>query len=202
VQPAHNFSDKTIPELLLLLEDKDSTVRHCAAIFIGDRYRNPNAVVINGPIHKPNSPSPEFPIPWKVIPALSDADWAVRACAIHALDELRFHTNTTPLIALALDDKDTLIRVRACTALIDISHEYQEPLHSKVIPTLDGCLNPAGGVEEIWQAAYAAEALEKDGTPLIPALHLLTKNNSDKVRHYAHRALARMARIQKGKKAR
>lgn len=204
MQPVHNFSDKTVAELLILLEDNDSIVRYCAEIFIGDRYRNPNAVVINGPIHKPNSLAPEFPIPCKVIPALtehlkSDADWAVRARAIHALYELRFQTNTTPLIALALDDKDPLIRVRACTALVDISHEYKEPLHSKVIPTLNVCLNPEGRVEEIWQAAYAAEALEKDGAPLIPALQLLAKSDSEKVRHYASRALAR---IQKGKNTR
>ena len=42
-QPTHNFSDKSVSELLALLESTDPVVRHCAAIFIGDRYRNPKA---------------------------------------------------------------------------------------------------------------------------------------------------------------
>ena len=67
-QPTYNYSDKTVTELLELLENKESTVRHCAAIFLGDRYRYPEAVVINGPSKKPGSPKPEFPLPTLVIP--------------------------------------------------------------------------------------------------------------------------------------
>jgi HEAT repeat protein len=103
---------------------------------------------------------------------------------------LRYHTNTTPIVALALDDKDTLMRVRACTALIDISHNYSEPLHTRAIPTLIGCLDPKGEVEQIWQAAYAAEQLGTNGTAVVPALRTLTNHQSPKVRHYAERALS------------
>ena len=45
MQPAYNYSDKTVAELLELLKNKDSTVRHCAAIFLGERYRNPKSMV-------------------------------------------------------------------------------------------------------------------------------------------------------------
>jgi hypothetical protein len=196
-QPRHNFSDKTVAELLSLLESNDASVRHCAAIFIGDRYRNPKAIVVNGPTHKPNSPAPEFPIPSRVIPAMTvhletDADWAVRVCALGALRDLRFHTNTTPIVASALDDKDTLIRIRACSALIDISHDYSEPLHTRTIPTLIGSLDPKGEIEQIWQAAYAAEQLGTNGTALVPALRTLASHDSPKVRHYAEKALLRI----------
>jgi hypothetical protein len=173
-QPAHNYSDKTVAELLELLENKDSTVRHCAASFLGERYRNPKAIVINGPIHKPNSPSPEFPIPPQVVPKLAehlktDPDLSVRMCAVFALRDLRFRTNTTPILVSGLDDKDGLIRIRTCTALIDISQEYSEPLTERVIPTLTQCLAPNGEIEDIWQAAYASEQLGSAGRPLIPA---------------------------------
>src|SRR6266403_1738902 len=103
-QPAHNFSDKTVAELLSLLESSDASVRHCAAIFIGDRYRNPKVPVSLPPIRKPDSPAPQIPIPSGVVPALTahlktDTDWDVRVCALFALCDLRFRTNTTALVA-------------------------------------------------------------------------------------------------------
>lgn len=196
-QPTHNFSDKTVAELLSLLESTNASVRHCAAIFIGDRYRNPRAAVFNGPMRKSNSPAPEFPIPSGVIPALTahlktDADWAVRVCALGALRDLRFQTNTTSIVGLGLDDKDTLIRIRTCSALIDIAHDYSDPLHARTIPTLIGCLDPKGEVEQIWQAAFAAEQLGTNGTAVVPALRTLANHDSPKVRHYAERALSRI----------
>lgn len=197
VQPTHNFSDRTVPELLSLLESTDPQVRQCAAIFIGDRYRNPEAIVIDAPRHKPNSPAPEYPIPNRVIPALTthlktDADRSVRVCALEALCNLRYHTNTTPIVALALNDKDTLMRINACTALINISHDYSETLHTQAIPTLIGCLDPKGEIEQVWQAAYAAEQLGTNGTAVVPALRTLTTHDSPKVRYYAERALSRI----------
>jgi hypothetical protein len=197
MQPTHNFSDKTVPELLALLESNDSKVRHCAAIFIGDRYRNPKEIVVNGPIHKPNSPAPEFPIPSRVIPALTahlktDADWTVRVCALGALEHLRYHTNTTPIVALALDDKDASVRVRACAALLQISQDYSESLHARVIPTLKACLDPKGETEQLWYSAWTAGEFGTNGVVLLPALRVLTTHDSPKVRRYAEEALLRI----------
>ena len=203
MQPPYNYSDKTVAELLQLLENKDGTIRQCAAIFLGERYRNPKAIVINGPIHKPNSPPPELPIPAQVVPRLAqhlstDPDLSVRICAVFALRDLRFHTNTVPVLVIGLDDKDVLIRIRTCTALIDISQDYSEPLAERVIPTLIQCLSPDGEVEDIWQAAYAAEQLGSAGGPLIPALERLKKHDSSKVRYYAERALSKIEHSEKG----
>lgn len=197
MQPAHNYSDKTVAELLELLENNDSTVRHCAAIFLGERYRNPKAIAINGPVHKPNSPSPELPIPAQVVPRLAehlktDPDVSARMCSVFALRDLRFRTNTTPILVAGLEDKDVLIRIRTCTALIDISQDYSEPLAERVIPTLTQCLAPDGEIENIWQAAYACEQLGGAGKSLIPALQRLKKHDSSRVRYYAKRAISRI----------
>jgi HEAT repeat protein len=207
MQPPYNYSDKTVAELLELLENKDNTVRECAAIFLGERYRNPKAVVINAPIHKPNSPVPELPIPALVGPRLAehlktDPDLSVRICVVFALRDLRFHTNTTPILVSGLDDKAVLIRIRTCTALIDISQDYSEPLVERVIPTLIQCLAPDGEVEDIWQAAYAAEQLGSSGVPLVPALQRLRKHKSSKVRDYAKRALTKIQHPDKEGKSR
>ena len=118
-----------------------------------------------------------------------------------ALRDLRFHTNTAPVIVTGLDDKDVLIRIRTCTALIDISQDYSEPLVERVIPTLIQCLSPDGEVEDIWQAAYAAEQLGSAGKPLIPALQRLAKHESSKVRHYAKRALSKIQEPHKEKES-
>jgi hypothetical protein len=197
IQPKHNYSDKTVGELLELLENRDSTVRYCAAIFLGARYRNPKTIVSDWPIPKPNSPAPEFPIPAQVVPRLAqhlktDPDWDSRVGAVFALRDLRFRTNTIPALVAGLDDRDVLIRIRTCTALIDISHDYSEPLVERVIPTLSQCLAPDGEVEHIWQAAYAAEELGAAAKPLIPDLLRLKGHESEKVRHYAGQALSKI----------
>jgi len=116
----------------------------------------------------------------------------VRMCAVFALCDLRFRTNTTPVLLAGLDDKDVVIRIRTCTALIDISRDYSEPLAERVIPTLIQCLKPDGEVEDIWQAAYACEQLGAAGKPLIPALERLKKHDSSKVRYYAKRAISKI----------
>jgi HEAT repeat protein len=194
--PAHDFSDKTVTELLSLLESGDAGVRGDAAIFIGARYRNPHMPVMNMPEEKL---PPEFPIPSRVVPALTaslkrDGDWGVRDSALFALIDLRFRTNTTPIVALALDDKDKLMRIRACSVLTEFSHHYySEPLHARVIPTLIDCLDPKGDDEEVWQAAYAAGFLGSDGKEVAPALWKLLKHDSPKVRSYASQALANIA---------
>jgi len=111
---------------------------------------------------------------------------------VFALDDLKFRTNTTPLLVTGLDDKEKLIRIRTCTALIEISRDYSEPLTERVIPTLTQCLAPEGQIEEIWQAAYASEELGSAGRPLIPALEQLEKHESSKVRYYAKRAVSKI----------
>lgn len=197
-QPSLNFSDKSVAQLLELLENKDGTVRHCAAIAIGDRYRDPSQFVVNGLIQKPNSPARQLPLPPQVVPKLaehlkSDPDLNVRICAVHALRDLHFETNTTAVLLIGLDDKDSLVRIRTCSALITTSRARSLPLHERVIPTLIQCLDPKGEVERIWQAAYAAEPLGTNGVALVPALRELKKHESGKVRDYADRALSKIA---------
>jgi hypothetical protein len=198
IQPRYNYSDKSVSELLGLLENNDATIRACAAIFLGDRFRDPKEILVNGPIHKTNNPPPELPVPNNVILKLSahlksDQDFGVRLCAVAALKDLKFHTNTTPFLVSALTNQYSLVRIRASSALIEISHKYSEKLPAPVIPTLKQCLlDSKEDVEIIWQAAYATEQLGKDGQSLIPALQQLKQHQSRKVRDYANRALAKI----------
>ena len=113
-------------------------------------------------------------------------------CVVSALRDLRFRTNTTPILLTGLDDANMIIRIRTCTALIDIARDYAEPLHTNVVATLIGCLDPNREVEEIWQAAYSAEQLGTNGAAVTPALRTLTTHDSPKMRHYATRALSRI----------
>jgi HEAT repeat protein len=136
-QPRYNFSDKTVAELLELLESKDSTIRDCAAIFLGDRYRNPKVTVINAPIHKPNSPPPDARVRIDVLSVLADFEahaheiipfmlnglrdqdpW-VRLCAAHGLGRFAKEPEVAVpgLIQVLLEDKDDRPRRTAAEAL-------------------------------------------------------------------------------------
>jgi hypothetical protein len=196
-EPARNYSDKTVAELLDLLENNDGTVRQCAAIFLGDRYRDHETAVVNGIMQLPNSPDPELPLPAAVIPKLSqhlktDPDVLVRLCAVGALRDLKFRTNTTPILIVGLIDKDAMIRIRTCAVLIEISQKYSEPLQADVLPTLTECLAPDGEEGNIWYAAYIAGPLGSSGRPLVSALERLKMHESSKVRHYASEALLKI----------
>src|SRR2546430_9404452 len=77
---AHDFSDKTIAQLLDLLESNDRAVRVDAALYLGYRYRKPG-IEINPPTYKEQHP--EFPLPSQVVPRLAehlklDLDYEVR----------------------------------------------------------------------------------------------------------------------------
>jgi hypothetical protein len=196
-QPSHNYSDKFVSELLGLLENTNAGIRADAAIFLGDRYRDPKDILPNSPIHKTNSPPPELPVPKAVFSKLSehlnsDKDSGVQVSVIDALGNLRFRANTTPFIIPALTNHDSGIRIRGCLVLTEISHKYSEKLPDSVIPTLKQCLSETN-VETLWYAAWAAEQLGKDGKPLMPILQSLKNHPSSKVRYNVERAITKIS---------
>ena len=192
--PAHDFSGKTVMQLIDLLKSEDPGIRTDAIIFLGFRYRRPGPV-INPPTY--NTQVPEVPMPIRVVPSLverlkSDTNTTVRIACVDALCELKFRTNTTQVLAAGLDDTDAFVRIRACSALISISQDYSEPLIEKVITTLSQTLRPDGDIESTWYAAWIAGQLGSAGKPLIPALERTAKHKSSKVRHYANEALSKI----------
>jgi|SRR5204863_136918 len=187
---AHDFSDKTVAQLLDLLESNDSGVRVDAALYLGYRYRKPG-IVVNPPTYKEQHP--EYPLPPLAIPHLaehlkSDSDYGVRIEAMRALRNLRSCTNTVPILAAGLEDTNALVRIWTCSALIDISHDYSEPLVVSVIPTLRQCLSVDSKEEPTWIAAWISGQLGDAGKPLLPELEKLARHNSSKVRHCAREA--------------
>ena len=200
VLPAHDFGGKTVAQLLELLESTDGGVREDAALFLGYRYRKPGAV-INPPTYKEQHP--ELPLPPQIIPRLiehlkSDPDHLVRLQAMRALHDLRYRTNTTSLVVTGLEDTNALVRIWTCEALIDISHEYSDPLPARVVPTLAQSLSVDTTEDPAWLAAYIAGHLGAAGKELLPQLQALRSHKSAKVRQYAREAITS---IQKAKRA-
>jgi hypothetical protein len=194
VGPPYNFSDKSDRQLLNLLNDRDRKMRFCAAVWLGDRYKNPSKVTVGSTHAKTNSPSPNPKMVPKITNALqkhlkSDPDRDVRDCSLQALSQLRYWTNCTSLVAFGLFDSDSFVRIKACSFLIEISSDYHESLHPQVVETLRACLRSTNDVETIWYASYSSEPLGTNGLSLVPDLRDLTGHKSEKVRDYAQRAL-------------
>jgi HEAT repeat protein len=188
---AHDFSDKTVAQLLNLLEDKDRAVRVDAALYLGYRYRKPG-IEINPPTYK--AQHPEFPLPSQVVPSLSehlklDSDYGVRIEAMRALRDLMSCTNSTSILSAGLDDTNAYVRIWTCSALIDIHHDHSQPLSTRVVPTLSESLSVDSSEEPTWLAAWIAGQLGGAGKALLPQLQALRKHESSKVRHYAREAI-------------
>lgn len=196
--PPFDYSDKQIGELVGLLNDTNVEKRECAAYFLGVRYMNPHRPdLLNKPLLTAGSPKPEFPIPTEVIPQLTtlltqDSNVGVRLSALGALENLRYQTNTSPIIIAALTNSFTLVRMHAAESLNRISKQYNEQLPSQVVPTLISCLNPAEDPDEIWQAALIVGNMGASAKAAIPALEKLKTHPTKKVRQYAEEALERI----------
>jgi hypothetical protein len=195
----NELSDKPVAQVLDLLESPDSDMRVAAAFSIELRYRKDKG----GPqFHAVEEQHPELPLPPQVVPRLaehlkSDSAWRFRLEAMRALGALRSCTNTTSLVATGLEDTNACVRIWTCGALIDISHDYSDPLVSNVIPTLKQCLRVDGPEEPTWIAARISGNLASAGKPLLPDLENLSSHTSSKVQHYAREAIKE---IQRGKK--
>ena len=190
VLAAYDFSDKTVAQLLELLESNDRAVREHAAFYLGYRYRKPG-VQINPPTYKKQHP--EFPLSPQAVQRLaehlkSDSVYAVRIAAMRALTDLRSCTNTTSLVAAGLEDTNSYVRVWTCSALIYLSHDYSEPLVAKIIPTLRQCLSDDNEEEPTWIAAWISGQLGDEGKSLLPELQKLAKHKSSMVRDHAREA--------------
>ncbi len=198
-EPAYNFSDKSVSELLRLLGDSDASKRECAAIFLGLRYQNPDRPHLDPPLLKLGSPAPELPVSSQVISALSnhlsDPEVGVRLCALSALEDLRYRTNVTAIIVDALTNDSTLVKIRTAATLTRISDDYHESLPAPVVPTLIDCLNPGESPDDLWQAAYYVGCLGSKGSAAIPALEKLANHKSSKVRKYAAEALTKLKKL-------
>lgn len=198
ISPPFDYSDKRIDELVGLLNDTNIEKRECATYFLGVRYMNPyRPDLLNRPVLKHGSPKPEFPIPTEVIPKLAallaqDSSVGVRLSALGALENIRYQTNTSPIIVAALTNTFTLVRMHAAESLNRISKQYSEPLPSQVVPTLIDCLNSSEDPEEIWQAALTVGNMGVSAKDAIPALEKLKTHPSKKVRQYAEEALKRI----------
>jgi hypothetical protein len=186
----HDYSNKTVAQLLTLLESTNSHVREDAALFLGYRYRKPG-IEVNPPTYEEQHP--EFPLPLEVIPRLathlkSDSDYGVRIEAVRALRDLRSCTNTTPVMVAGLGDTNTCVRIWTCSALIDVSQDYLEPVVASVVPALRQALTIDGDEDPTWVAAWISGHLGAAGRPLLPDLAKLSRHKSSKVRHYAREA--------------
>ena len=192
------LSDKTVAQLLDLLESPNSRMRIGAAASIEYRYLKPGRIQINPPTYKEQRP--EFPLPPQVVPRLADHlkwdwDYRVRIEAARALCALRSCTNTTPFVVRGLDDTNSYVRVWTCNALIDISRDYRECIGTRVIPTLKECLGVDNPEEPTWIAAWISGQLGDAGQLVLPELKSLAKyHKSSKVRHYAREAMKAIER--------
>ena len=196
VQPAYDYSQKPISELLLLLEHSDAQKRVCASIYLGKNYANPNQVSINFiPLSRERSSMllPSEQIENALRQHLEgDPDVGVRLSALAALEDMRYRINTTPVINKALSNEVVIIRIRAVDSLIRMSKTYHDPLPDNVVATLVECLTTDNDPDELWQAIYTLGHLGSRAKAAIPVLAKLTTHKSAKVRMYAVETLKKI----------
>jgi HEAT repeat protein len=195
VPPSFDFSHETVDQLIQLLNSDDPKKRGSAASYLGDRFADPSSLRIDIlPAPEALRPTRDAALPANILPALnrlltSDTNLSVRLCVLGALWNLKFRTNTTPLLAHAMNDPNAYARLRAANYLIEIAQRYKEPLHENIIPILRDSLTDID-TEVQWQAALAAGQLGSKAVPLTNVIHKLQQSPNSKVCGYAKRAIA------------
>ena len=185
IQPPPGFNDKTVGELLPMLDSPDVETRKNATAGISWQLER-------------NEISPTNIEPTLIKATLSKTESlfeheesrVVRLGCVAILLNLDTWTNTVQALTQTTDDKDYFVRVRAITALFYVSRNRHEQLSTNVILRLKECLKSTNDTEVLWQAAFVAG--ESRAKELLPLLQNLLQNPSGKVRQYASEAVAKM----------
>lgn len=187
IQPPPGFNDKTVSELLPLLDNPNPEIRKNATAGISWQLEQ-NQIT-------PTNIEPEI-----VKATLSktsalfkrEENRIVKLGCIAVLLDLDTWTNTVEALTETTNDKDCLVKVRAITALIYVSKRHNEQTPGIAISRLDECLKSSSDPEILWQAALAAgESRKKE---LLPSLQTLLQNPTEKVRKYASEAISKINR--------
>jgi HEAT repeat protein len=184
---SHDLTNATVKTLLRLLESPNEKVRESAASELGVRFRNPNVIMLNGPVGGIETNVPPEVIKRLFVLAESDNALGPRLSGVQALAAINYRTNTALLLSRCLTNDATLVRIRAVEALTGIK-EYR-PL---ILSTLRSIFLSSAREDELWQAAFAASRLGATGTNLLPQLNALTEHTSSKVRTYAKEAIGKI----------
>jgi HEAT repeat protein len=186
IQPPPGFNDKTVKELLPLLDSPDIETRKNATAGISWQLEqneisltNIEPTVIKATLSKTLSLFEH------------EENRVVRLGCVAILLNLDAWTNTVQPLTQTTDDKNYFVRVRAITALLDVSRNHHEQLSTNVILRLEDCLKSTNDTEVLWQAAFVAG--ESGAKELLPLLQNLLQNPSSKVRQYASEAIGKLS---------
>jgi HEAT repeat protein len=187
IQPPPGFNDKTVSELLPLLDSPNTEIRKNATAGISWQLEQNQITLTNIESGVVKATLSKTSALFK-----HEENQLVRLGCIAILFNLDTWTNTALALTETINDKDYLVRVRAITALIYVDERHKEQIPSIAISRLDECLKSSTDPEILWQAALAAgESREKE---FLPSLQALLQNPSNKVRKYAYDAISKINR--------
>ena len=188
IQPPPGFAEKSITELLSMLDRTDPNIREDATAAIAWRLGREIFTTTNV------EPALVRSILSKTSLLLQhDDNQRVRLAAVSVALQLNAWTNTAPTLVEASADTNRLVRVRAITALLDVNEKRHEQVPSSVLSRLEECFGPDASIEVLWQASFAAG---KTGSPrFIPVLETLATNSNTKVRSYASEAVRKLESV-------
>jgi len=184
IQPPPGFEDKTVKDLLPLLDNPSAEIREKATAGISWQLgrnefslTNVEPTVVAATLEKTTSLFKH------------EENRAVRIGCVAILLGLNSWTNTFPAIVQTTGDKDYLVRVRAISALLYVTNARHEQVPSIVLSRLEDCLK-SSDIETLWQAALAAGETKEQR--FLPLLQRLLKSPSPKVSRYASEAITKI----------
>lgn len=185
IQPPPGFNDKTVKELLPLLDSSNVETRKNATAGISWQLEqqqlsltNIQPIIVQATLLKASSLLKH------------DESRVVRLGCIAILLELDAWTNTVQALNQAANDKDHLVRVRGITALYYVCQNHHEKLTTNVLSRLKECLKLSNDSEILWQASFVAG--ESRAQQLLPALQSLLHYPNGKVHQYVSEAITKI----------
>lgn len=182
MQPPPGYDDKSIKELLTMLDSASRGIRENATAGIAwqlgrekNKLTNVDAELVRQVYSRAS------------ILVTNDESSVVRVAGITVLLELSSWTNTSPVLMQSTNDKDQGVRLGAITALLQVSRSRHEQMPPTAISRLEECLDPKADSNILWQAAWAAG--ESRSPQFVPLLQTLSQSSNTKVRRYALEAI-------------
>jgi len=194
VSEAYSLSSMSDEQILVVLQDTNSSRRLTGVNLLSMRYRQPGSLVIQSK-HPPQDPYPvDKPIPDSVIQgmfrvAMDDRDVVLRPAAADGMRSFMGRTNVVRLYARLLDSTNTSVKVQVAGILTELSLQDGKPVDNRILATLAQCLTFSENQSVLLQALECVGKIGANAQHLRPQIELLSKHQSRDVRSGARKAL-------------
>lgn len=194
-----SLSSMSDEQLVVVLQETNSSRRLAAVNLLSMRYRQPGSLVIHSK-YPPQEPYPaNKPIPDSVVQgmfkvAMEDQEVVLRLAAADGMRSFLARTNIVSLYDRLLDSTNDSVRVRVAVILTEVLLQDGKAVSNHILATLAQCLTLSQNQSVLLQALECVGKIGFDARVLRLQIEPLEKHQLRDVRSAARKALRSIKR--------